>query len=204
MSASSTWTCRTSRRCYARRAMSQVLAFFNNHGRGQAVKNAELFEQLIEERIPGALRRAEHPEMSPLTFVTALHRCLRRSTSQRVRSLALATVDIGSKNFLRLLCRIDDETPKHVAVRLVLDNYGTHRRRPYNGGSLRIHDSNFISRPRAQVGSTALNASSPESLAEVSAVERSRALSLSNVRFQNILRSTTSTQSRLFGRQQLT
>jgi len=40
----------------------EVLAFFNNHRRGQAVRNAELFEQLIEERIPGALHRAAHHE----------------------------------------------------------------------------------------------------------------------------------------------
>lgn len=31
----------------------EVLAFFNNHRRGQAVKNAELLEQLIGRRLPG-------------------------------------------------------------------------------------------------------------------------------------------------------
>jgi uncharacterized protein YecE (DUF72 family) len=44
----------------------EVLAFFNNHRRGQAVKNAELFEELIEQRIPGTLRRAVHPEKESL------------------------------------------------------------------------------------------------------------------------------------------
>jgi uncharacterized protein YecE (DUF72 family) len=40
----------------------EVLTFFNNHRRGQAVRNAELFEQMIEAKIPGSLRRAAHPE----------------------------------------------------------------------------------------------------------------------------------------------
>jgi uncharacterized protein YecE (DUF72 family) len=40
----------------------EVLGFFNNHARGQAVRNAELFEQLVERRLPGMLRRAPHPE----------------------------------------------------------------------------------------------------------------------------------------------
>jgi uncharacterized protein YecE (DUF72 family) len=37
----------------------EVLAFFNNHARGQAVRNAELFEGMLESQLPaGALVRA--------------------------------------------------------------------------------------------------------------------------------------------------
>lgn len=45
----------------AAEAVKDVLVFFNNHRRGQAVRNAELFEQMVDERLPGTLRKAAHP-----------------------------------------------------------------------------------------------------------------------------------------------
>jgi uncharacterized protein YecE (DUF72 family) len=46
--------------------VKEVLAFFNNHRRGQAVRNAELLEDMIESQVPGALRRVPTEDRSPL------------------------------------------------------------------------------------------------------------------------------------------
>jgi uncharacterized protein YecE (DUF72 family) len=44
------------------REVREVLAFFNNHARGQAVRSAELFEAMLEEELPsGALVAANGP-----------------------------------------------------------------------------------------------------------------------------------------------
>jgi uncharacterized protein YecE (DUF72 family) len=45
--------------------VKEVLAFFNNHRRGQAVRNAELLEDMIESRLPGVLLHAESTEHEP-------------------------------------------------------------------------------------------------------------------------------------------
>jgi uncharacterized protein YecE (DUF72 family) len=37
----------------------EVLGYFNNHRRGQAVRNAELLEEMIAARLPGALETAD-------------------------------------------------------------------------------------------------------------------------------------------------
>jgi uncharacterized protein YecE (DUF72 family) len=36
--------------------VKEVFAFFNNHARGQAVRNAELFEAMLATRLPGHVR----------------------------------------------------------------------------------------------------------------------------------------------------
>lgn len=50
----------------------EVYAYFNNHARGQAVKNAELFEQMLLERLPPETLRRTLQEPSSVSSLPSL------------------------------------------------------------------------------------------------------------------------------------
>ena len=79
------------------------------------------------------------------------------------------------REFLRFLKLIDTQTPAHLDLHLIVDNYATTRPRRSNAGSSGISAFTSTSSPPRRHGSTWLSGSSPKSPKSVSAAASSKA-----------------------------